>query len=279
MATIWNISGFGDEIADEAVTQLAVLQRLGVQALEPRRIRLPGGTLKNIVDLSDDDLRALDELLQDHGMRCSQIGSPVGKAPLDADFDDQLRQLDGAIRAARALGTRYVRVFSFLPPGEAAMPAARTTALARFQGLAEHAARKEPAVVLTLENEHDLFGARPSECLAFLQVAEADNVAMCFDPGNFVRAGVRPFDEAWPILGPATQMLHIKDYRASDGAWVPAGEGQGQLHEILQAADPARVTFLSIEPHLATSAWGAGRPRDALWREAHAALRALLDPV
>lgn len=276
---VWNVSGFGDEIADEIATQLAVMQRLGVQALEPRRIQLPGGTLKNIVDLDDDELRALDELLQDHGMACSQIGSPVGKAPLDAGFDEQLRQLDGAVRAARALGARYIRVFSFRPEGNAASPAARESAIARFQRLAEHAARKEPAVVLTLENEDDLFGATPAECAAFIRAAEAGNVAMCFDPGNFVRAGIRPFDEAWPVLGPSTRMIHVKDHRTSDGAWVPAGEGQGQLREILQAADPTRVAFLSVEPHLANSTWGAGRPRDVLWREAYAALRRVLDAL
>ena len=99
---------------------------------------------------------------------------------------------------------------------------------------------------------------------------------MCFDPGNFVRGGVRPFDDAWPVLGAATRMIHVKDFDTAISDWAPAGAGDGQLADVLGAADPEAVAYLSLEPHLSGTKAGRGRDRADLWREAHAALMRIL---
>ena len=111
----FRISGFGDEISDELSVQLRVLSELGLDGLEPRRVQLPGAETKNIVELSDPELQTMRRMLDDHGLACSQVGSPVGKAPVDSDLQIQFRQLEGAIRAARALDSGYIRVFGFQP--------------------------------------------------------------------------------------------------------------------------------------------------------------------
>ena len=273
----WRVSGFGDEITEDLTTQLRVLRDLGVDALEPRRVRLPGRSGKNIVELDDAELQAMAGMLSDHGLACSQIGAPVGKAPLGSDLAVQRRQLDGAVRAARALGTPYIRVFAFQRDPEVPGPEALSRAAEQFRRLAEHAARRDPDIRLSLENEHDLYGATPAECLEIIQTAGAGNLVMCLDPGNFVRAGVRPYDQAWSSLGSLTAMIHVKDCRAEGAVWVPAGDGNGQIPEILQAADPSAIAYLSLEPHLVNSPWGAGREPEAVWAEAHAALSRLLD--
>ena len=271
----FRVSGFGDEISDELSVQLRVMSELGVDALEPRRVQLPGGDTKNIVDMSDSDLRVMRRMLDDHGMACSQIGSPVGKAPLQSDLRIQFRQLEGAVQAAHALDTTYIRVFGFQPAQGEPLPADRPVALDRFQRVAEHLATLDPNITLSLENEHDLYDDTPASCAEFLALHGAP-ITMCFDPGNFVRAGVRPFDEAWPVLGEATRMIHVKDYAIADTDWSPAGAGDGQLADVLSAADPESVAYLSLEPHLSGTAAGRGRDRADLWREAHAALMRIL---
>jgi sugar phosphate isomerase/epimerase len=274
----WKISGFGDEISDKLTTQLQAIALLGGDALEPRRVQLPAAATENIVALDDSALRTMKAMLDDHGMACSQIGSPVGKAPLGSELQEQLDQLDGAMRAAHTLDTPYVRVFGFQADAALEREAGLQTAIDRFRALAEHAAGHDPAIRLSLENEHDLYGATPEECARIIDATETGNVSMCFDPGNFVRAGVRPFDDGWELLAPHTRMLHIKDCRAADDAWVPAGEGDGQLGQILEAADPSAIAYLSLEPHLANSSWGEGRTRSGLWAEAYTALQGLLQP-
>ena len=272
----FRISGFGDEISDELEVQLRVLSDLGVDALEPRKVRLPGSEVKNIVDLSDADLNCMRRMLDDHGLACSQIGSPVGKAPLGSDLSVQFQQLEGAIRAAQALDTQFIRVFGFQPvsgmPQVTERPAARET----FRRVVEHAASIDSGMTLSLENEHDLYDDSPEACAEFLETGGA-SVSMCFDPGNFVRAGVRPFDDAWPMLGSDTRMLHVKDCQSAGHRWVPAGLGDGQLVDVLGAADSEMVAYLSIEPHLANQ---ADEPdREALWRSAHGALVRVLESL
>lgn len=272
----FRVSGFGDEISDELSVQLGVMSDLGVDALEPRRVQLPGGDTKNIVEMSDAELRVMRRMLDDHGMGCSQIGSPVGKAPLMSDLQVQFRQLEGAVRAAHVLDAAYIRVFGFQPPQGDPLPADRPAALDRFQRVAEHLATLDPHITLSLENEHDLYDDTPAACAEFLALDGAP-ISMCFDPGNFVRAGVRPFDEAWPVLGATTRMIHVKDYAIGIADWAPAGAGDGQLADVLGGADPEAVAYLSVEPHLSGTAAGRGRDRGDLWREAHAAMVRLLD--
>ena len=274
----WKISGFGDEISDNLTTQLQAIGLLGGDALEPRRVQLPDAATHNIVALDDSALRTMKTMLDEHGMACSQIGSPVGKAPLGSQLQEQLDLLDGGMRAAHALDTPYVRVFAFEADAAVEREAGLQTAIDRFRTLAEHAADHDPAIRLSLENEHDLYGATPEECARIINATETGNVSMCFDPGNFVRAGVRPFEDGWELLAPHTRMLHVKDCRATDDVWVPAGEGGGQLGRILEAADPDAIAYLSLEPHLANSSWGQGRTRSELWSEAYMALQGLLRP-
>ena len=274
----FRVSGFGDEISDELSVQLRAMSELGVDALEPRRVQLPGGDTNNIVDMSDSDLRIMRQMLDDHGMACSQIGSPVGKAPLESDLDAQFRQLEGAVRAAHALDAAYIRVFGFQPEQGEPLPDDRPAALDRFQRIAEHLASLDSSLALSLENEHDLYDDTPAACAEFLAL-EGAPISMCFDPGNFVRAGVRPFDEAWPVLGAATRMIHVKDYDTAIADWAPAGAGDGQLADVLGAADPEHVAYLSLEPHLSGTAAGQSRDRADVWREAHAALMRILNSL
>ncbi len=274
----FRISGFGDEISDELSVQLRVLSELGLDGLEPRRVQLPGAETKNIVELSDPELQTMRRMLDDHGLACSQVGSPVGKAPVDSDLQIQFRQLEGAIRAARALDSGYIRVFGFQPAHGEPLAADRPAALDAFQRIAEHAAALDPAITLSLENEHDLFDNTPAACAEFLAL-EGAPISMCFDPGNFVRGGVRPFDEAWPVLGKATRMIHVKDFDRGIADWAPAGAGDGQLADVLGAADPATVAYLSLEPHLSGTKAGRGRDRGEVWREAHAALMPILNTL
>ena len=272
----FRLSGFGDEISDELSVQLRVMSELGVDALEPRRVQLPGGDTKNIVDMSDGELRVMRRMLDDHGMECSQIGSPVGKAPLDSALQVQMQQLEGAVRAAHVLDAAYIRVFGFQPVQGDPLPADRPAALDKFQRVAEHLATLDPDITLSLENEHDLYDDTPAACAEFLAL-EGAPISMCLDPGNFVRAGVRPFDEAWPVLGASTRMIHVKDYDTAIADWAPAGAGDGQLAAVLGAANPEHVAYLSLEPHLSGTVAGQGRDRADVWREAHAALMRVLD--
>jgi len=70
--------------------------------------------------------------------------------------------------------------------------------------------------------------------------------------GNFVLDGYNPMD-AYQLLKEYVEYFHIKDALYA-GAIVPAGKGEAQIKEILDAykASGKKDTFITLEPHLQT---------------------------
>lgn len=56
------------------------------------------------------------DILNGHNIHVTAIGSPIGKVPIDSDFDEHLRRFERAIAIAHLFETAYIRIFSFYPP-------------------------------------------------------------------------------------------------------------------------------------------------------------------
>jgi 3-dehydroshikimate dehydratase len=195
----------------------------------------------------------------------SAIGSPVGKAPVNGDFDSEVARLRAALEAAHALDTRQIRVFSFFIP-DGHHKEHRTEVLRRMAAFAKEAERAD--VRLVHENESNIYGDDAERCRDIVESVGSPALKIAFDPANFVQVGVRPYDEAWPLLAEHVAHFHVKDAVAVDRTGVapypapapevrlmasvrPAGEGEGQLPELVRALDTLEYRgFLVIEPHL-----------------------------
>jgi sugar phosphate isomerase/epimerase len=95
-----------------------------------------------------------------------------------------------------------------------------------------------------------------------------------FDAANFVQCGVRPFTQARSCSGRTWSTCAL----AADGRVVPAGEGDGEVREILAALrDSGFDGFMSLEPHLACRFGGFSGP-EAFTRAARA-LKYLLNEL
>lgn len=76
-------------------------------------------------------------------------------------------------------------------------------------------------------------------------------MGLVFDPANFVQIGADAW-EAFELLRPHVQYVHIKDALRGSGMNVPCGEGDGQIRRILAALKADGYDgFLTLEPHLA----------------------------
>jgi sugar phosphate isomerase/epimerase len=256
----WPISAFGDEIAPGLEEQIAVLGAYRVGALE---LRSAWGV--NVVELSNDQLGLAATLLDQGGIAVSAIGSPVGKAAIDGDFDQELARLRAALDAAKRVGTDRIRVFSFfIPNGRHAE--FRDEVLKRMSAFAKEAAAK--GLVLVHENESYIYGDDAEHCRDLVESVGSPALQIAFDPANFVQVGVRPFDEAWPLLSKHVAHFHVKDAVPVDregsapypahapelqlmASVRPAGEGEGQIGQLLDALDRQDYRgYLAIEPHL-----------------------------
>jgi sugar phosphate isomerase/epimerase len=284
MTDRWPLSAFADEIAVDLEEQVEVLCAHRVGHVE---LRSAWGI--NVVDLDADGLARAARVLGDAGVAVSAVGSPVGKAPIEGDFDDELVRLRAALAAADALETRLIRVFSFFIP-EGRYAEHRDEVLRRMAAMATEA--QTNGFVLAHENESYIYGDTAERCRDLLDSVGSPALTLAFDPANFVQVGVRPFSEAWPLLAAHVGHFHVKDAVTVDRGDAPPypapppegllmgsvrlpGQGEGELPELLAAlAGNGYSGLLTIEPHLALTmpeATGAERFVAAL-----EALRALV---
>lgn len=241
----WALSGFGDEIDDDPVVQIAVLQALGAQHIE---VRSAWGT--NIVDLSDDELSRLAGLLKDKGMGVSAIASPIGKVDVSLPVQHEVERLGRAIKAAKILEAKYIRIFSFYYGESVPVDSIRDAVIERMGALA--AVAEEEGVILLHENEKDIFGDVPDRVLDIITTVNSPALKVAWDAANFVQVGVKPFDEGYAKLRPYLEYLQVKDALFTNGHVVPAGEGDGDVLRTVEALKADGFTgFASLEPHLA----------------------------
>jgi sugar phosphate isomerase/epimerase len=269
----WLLSGFGDEISPDPRVQCAVLAALGARHIE---VRSAWDT--NIVEMDDDALHRLATVLKAEGLGCSAIASPIGKVPSDVEVGAEVTRLGRAANAARVLGARYIRIFSFYPAGGAAADEVRDDVLTRMRALADEAERQD--VVLLHENEKEIYGDIPRRCLDVVESVGSPALRLAWDPANFVQVGVRPFDEGYAMLRPHVEYLQVKDALLADGTVVPSGEGDGQVEETVKALKgDGYVGYASMEPHLALSQDLGGFSGAEPFGRATRAFTAILDRV
>ena len=238
------LSAFADEYAASFDEQLQALSRFGVDFIEIR-----GVDGKNVSTLTDEEIRKVKQTLEIYGIRASAIGSPIGKITLDGDMHAHFAMARRVFAAAKLLGARYVRMFSFYAPAGKQITDCRAPVLDALKTLLDMA--DEYGVVLCHENEANIYGDVPERCL---ELAEhfGGRLKCVFDMGNFVLEGVEP-KAAYQLLQKHVAYFHIKDALAA-GAVVPPGKGEARIAEILAAHSAyANADFyVSLEPHLQT---------------------------
>ena len=251
---MWTLSGFADEIADDFTEQCAVIKDLGLSYLE---FRSAWGT--NILDLDEAELTRAGEILADHGLGVSSIGSPIGKIFIDEDFEPHLARMRHAAEVAAFFEAPYIRIFSFFLREGADRPSTATRCSGGCGRLADVA--EEAGVILLHENEKEIYGDIPERCLDIVTSVGSPNLKLAWDPANFVQVGVRPFTEGYAHLRPHVEYVQIKDALLADGSVVVAGAGDGEVVETVRALrDDGFDGFFSLEPHLTWPMRSAASP-------------------
>jgi sugar phosphate isomerase/epimerase len=249
---MWTLSGFSDEISDDFIEQCTVAKSLGLRYIEFR-----SAWRTNILDLDSEQLERSRQILSEHGLSVSSIGSPIGKIFLDEDFDSHLERMRHAAEVARFFGAPYIRIFSFFLRPDNDPGSCRDEVLRRMRALAEVAEQAD--VVLLHENEKDIYGDIPRRCLDIVTSVGSPKLKLAWDPANFVQVGVRPFTEGYASLRPHVEYVQVKDALIADGSVVEAGAGDGEVVETVRALhDDGFDGFFSLEPHLGEyTAFGA----------------------
>ena len=95
-------------------------------------------------------------------------------------------------------------------------------------------------------------------CLDLMKEFYGSSFQCTFDFANFVQCGQDTL-EAYEMLEPYISYVHIKDALFENGSVVPAGEGDGQVAEILgRLEEPHLADFAGLK-NLEKSAASRGR--------------------
>lgn len=244
---MWTLSGFADEIDPDLAVQCAVLTELGISHLELR-----SAWDVNVLNITDDQVAQARDILGEHGLSVSSIGSPLGKVAITSDFDEHLRRTDRAVHLAREFGAPFIRVFSFFLTPEQHTADHRDEVVRRLVEMTRRAA--DAGVVLLHENEKGIYGDTPERVLDLVTAVDSPAFRLAWDPANYVQVGVVPFPEAFEALRPYTDYVQVKDAVLGTGEIVVAGEGDGRVRDTVRAlADDGFDGFFSMEPHLSSA--------------------------
>ncbi len=234
-------SAFADEAADDLDGQIAALKRNGIGYIEPRFV-----DKKGILTLTEEELLAMKEKLDAAGIKVGSLGSPIGKYPIEEDFNIHLEDFKKALRAAKLLGTDKIRMFSFFHK-ETSLADCREEVMKRLSVLVEMA--KAEGITLCHENEAHIYGELPEEVKDIF--ASVQGLGGIFDPANYVMAGADAAEGARVTL-PYLSYVHIKDAHYESQTILPAGEGEGRILDVLNMIDAHTdaPVMLTLEPHL-----------------------------
>lgn len=251
-----------DEFSPDLEAALAAMKAIGMTNAE---LRVVDG--KNIIALTDDEVRRAASLVRAAGMKIISLSSPVLKCVLpggpDVDtrfqqdvfnavynYDDQDRLFDRAVAIAKLSGARIIRVFSYWRTVE---PERTWDAVAKHLLKLAGVAAKE-GLTVGLENEHACNVATSAEAARMLAMADHPNIKLVWDPANALCAGEEhPYPDGYRRL-PLSRIghVHAKDchMEGHKPIWGPLGtrhvDWKGQIQAL---RDGGYTGAVNLETH------------------------------
>ena len=205
------------------------------------------GKSLNINNLSVEQAKEMKKEIDREGMKVASIGSGYGKINIKEDFAPHFEAFKNTVEVAKILEAKYIRVFSFYFSEGDSFEKYRDEVICRVKAMTDYAVSE--GLICCHENEKGIYGDTAERCLEILEAC-GGNLRAVFDPANFVQCGVDTL-KAYALLEDYIEYFHIKDALYENSDVVPAGEGDGNVEEILRRFDKnKKAVILSLEPHL-----------------------------
>ena len=195
---------------------------------------------RNVLDLTDTEVAQINDRLSERGMHVSCVATPVGKAPVDGDFEQQRAALARGIEIAQSLGTANVRIFSYYIPDGDDPARHRDEVIRRLTALVEQA-RRLVSRFSTRTNAASTATHHNAATTCTPRLTRRSFRAL-WDPGNFASCGYRPYHDSWELLHPYIGYVHVKDYDRAIKRVVVAGAGDAEWPECIRALREVATT-------------------------------------
>jgi sugar phosphate isomerase/epimerase len=272
---MFKLSAMADEISEDFDEQLVILATLGFRHIEFRSVRG-----KNVDDFRVREVKPFRKKLNDAGVTVTALATASGKAKISDDFGEEMKIFERLQDMAETLGTKCLRIFSYYPDELGNILNRREEVLERLSAKVERATAR--GQILLLENAKRTFGDKPHRCADLLATIHSPHFRATFDFANYVEFGVKPFEDAYPLLRDWISCCHVKDAVLREGTIImtPAGEGDGQIAEVLRdLATREDEIVLTVSPRLVASGPTRGWSGPQLFQKATQSLRNLLEQI
>jgi sugar phosphate isomerase/epimerase len=258
----WKLGVITDEVSpDLGETLKTFYPKYELRWAEIRNLQLDGKNKYVYKSASKEEIKDIRKQLDDAGVKFSMLDTAFYKValpgtnplhegaselnPSEGEFARQMDDLKRAADCAHALGTKKVRIFTFL---RVANP---DTIFDRIVDELNKAivVAKEQDVVLVVENEHSCNTATGTETAKLFNAVKDHTLMHNWDPGNCFEAGEEPFPKGWNMLDHERIVhIHLKD--AAGKAWKPIGAGEIDFVGQFKALKDMKFTqTMSLETH------------------------------
>lgn len=253
------ITGISDEAGSSIEKQIQAHKELGWNFLE---LRLING--KNVAgEVPDTEFEDAVKAIEKNDMRVSAFASAIGNwsRPITGDFRLDLDDLKLSIPRMKRLGTKYIRIMSWL--GEGVTEAEwRKETIRRCRELAKIA--EDAGIVLTHENCTGWGGLGAERMLELYQELDSPAFKLLYDIGNTISHGYDP-ENFFSIIRHNFVYVHVKDVLKNPAGgksqdYVYCGRGDAMIEAILNKIinEDGYDGFIAIEPHVAAIVHLAG---------------------
>jgi len=222
-----------DEIDEDPAVAAEFLARFGLHAAEVRSLWGHYNTEQPL-----DRIAEARRIFDAHSIRVTVVDTAFFREQIPADataLDHEWALLDAAMDRADVLGTKVLRIFSFLRAGADE---------SRVCDLLRQAARRAGArgFRLAVENLDGRTVATGADAARMLKAVPEANLGLTWDPNNAGMSGEKAFPDGYRQLDPARIFhVHLRDYRhRQDGKveWTAVGAGEfdnlGQIRALLK---------------------------------------------
>ncbi|MBW3596763.1 MAG: sugar phosphate isomerase/epimerase [Planctomycetes bacterium] len=228
------LSGFADEAAIQktAEQQFAAFAAMGLEYYTNRFIDAGHG-VKNVMELTTDEITKIRHLEGEYDLSVSSLGSPIGKVKLRdeedgtknryAPFEAYLKNdVKKACELAHAFETKLIRGFSFYHPRGSDPAEHIPQAVEQLGHIAEECHRSD--LTYGLEVEANLVGGNGELLREIHRQVNHPALVLIFDGGNLSSQGYNPYEvyQQYEAMKAGIGWMHIKDYKHPA---PPAGPG------------------------------------------------------
>jgi len=257
-----HISVVTDEISQDFEHALDVAQEYGISTIDVRTL-----WKKNIALLSNDELKRMQEALDQRNMQVNVITSPFGKCVLpNSRFSTSKKEslwrnpkfnlelFDRIVEISDFFNTPNIRIFSFFEKRKNKVNKKWEEMINLIEPYVKKAEERDKT--LLLENDYMLMVADIEHTKRFFEDLNSEALKLILDPGNYYMEGdsTNPDEFNYFYKKNLVKHIHVKDPKymipSITGIFTVVGEGKIDYKSLFkQAIDYGYEGYFCLETH------------------------------